>query len=108
MRIYYTNKCHLLNSLHSEAGFHRIFSGFKFLVGSRYDAKRVVLRQGHEAEAFYFILSGSGNMCFNEVFPTAEASMFSRSNSSFLKFSMLALLYSKLELLNFNSNLTEL
>lgn len=26
---------------------------------NRYDAKRVIVRQGHRAEAFYFILSGS-------------------------------------------------
>ncbi len=26
----------------------------------RYDAKRVIVRQGHPASSFYFILSGSG------------------------------------------------
>ena len=27
----------------------------------RFEAKRVIIRQGHKAENFYFILSGTGN-----------------------------------------------
>jgi hypothetical protein len=34
---------------------------------ARYDAKRVLLRQGHYAHNFYFILSGSGKTLFTSV-----------------------------------------
>lgn len=34
---------------------------WSLIIPCRFDAKRVIVRQGHPANAFYFILSGSGN-----------------------------------------------